>query len=124
MDRTKLKIRLLYERKLCDWCGGLITDSCDMHEWLIKRSAVPKRKQNKIFDPRNCALLHHSPCHMMHGQTKAMKDVLAPIFIYRYGKAAMLDFIYSLELKSEMEYIMQIENYTNNGVMYNQSAFL
>ena len=118
MNRTKLKIRLLYERKLCDWCGGLITDSCDMHEWLIKRSAVPKRKQNKIFDPRNCSLLHHS-CHMEHGQTKTMRDVLAPIFIYRYGKAAMLDFIYSLELKSEMEYIMQIESCTNGGVMYN-----
>tara|TARA_B100001123_G_C14964981_1_gene889266 strand:+ start:282 stop:653 length:372 start_codon:yes stop_codon:yes gene_type:complete len=118
MNRQKLKAQLIKERDSCDWCDGLITDNCDMHEWLIKRSAVPKRKQNKIFDPRNCALLHHSPCHMMHGQTTAMRDVLMPIFIHRYGKDAMLDFIYSLELKSDMEYIMQIESCTNGKVMY------
>ena len=80
-----------------------------MHEWLLKRSAVPKSKKKKIFDERNCSLLHHS-CHMEFGQTTAMKERLAPIFVSRYGKESMLDFIDSLSLRSSREYVALIES--------------
>jgi len=96
--RAELKWRLFQERgNTCDYCGK--DGATDMHEWLIKRSAVPKGKQQlKIFDERNCALLHHT-CHLGEGQTKAMKAKLADIFIERYGRDKLLEFVTGLNLR-------------------------
>jgi uncharacterized protein YllA (UPF0747 family) len=70
-----------------------------MHEWLIKRNVVPKgRGQLRIFDERNCTLLHHT-CHLGEGQTKAMKDKLARLFLDRYGLKKLLAFVDGLELR-------------------------
>lgn len=70
-----------------------------MHEWLIKRSAVPKgRGQSRIFDERNCTLLHNV-CHLGEGQTKAMKEKLARLFLERYGLKDLLAFVDGLELR-------------------------
>ena len=103
MNRTDLKRKLLDERNLCDFCGAELGFSVDMHEWLIKRSAVPKSKKTKIFDERNCSLLHTS-CHAKFVQTTRMKEKLAPIFIDRYGEQALLQFINGLNLRSDAEY--------------------
>jgi len=43
----------------------------DLHEYLVKRSAVPRLKQPLIMVPENLAPLHHS-CHMAQGQTREM----------------------------------------------------
>ena len=55
--RMQLKQQLIEERGVCDWCGGEIQDNADMHEWLIKRSNLPKDK--RIFSKYNSAILHH-----------------------------------------------------------------
>ena len=96
--REELKWRLLQERgDTCDYCGE--AGATDMHEWLIKRSAVPKgRRQLQIFDERNCALLHHA-CHMTHGQTKAIKEHLVNVFVERYSLEELLEFVEGLELR-------------------------
>ena len=96
--RAELKGRLFQERgNTCDYSGK--DGATDMHEWLIKRSAVPKGKQQlKIFDERNCALLHHT-CHLGEGQTRAMKEKLANIFIDRYGRETLLEFVAGLNLR-------------------------
>jgi len=100
----------------CDYCGE--TGATDMHEWLIKRSAVPKgAKQLRIFDERNCALLHHE-CHMLEGQTKDMKDKLAQVFIKRYGVEQLQSFVASLELRdgTHAHYLKSIAlELTNEG---------
>ena len=102
MQRKQLKQQLILERSFCDFCGFELGLAVDMHEWLIKRSALPKN--NKIMDPRNCALLHTN-CHAKFGQTKQMRQALAPIFIERYGKQKMLEFISDLNLRAPQEYI-------------------
>ena len=100
MNRTDLKRTILNERgDTCDYCGK--AGATDLHEWLVKRSALPRNK--KIFDARNCSLLHHL-CHMQFGQTKQLKQRLANIFIERYGDQALLQFIYGLNLRSDAEY--------------------
>ena len=96
--REALKRQILEDRgDVCDFCGDL--GATDMHEWLIKRSAVPKgRRQLQIFDERNCALLHHA-CHMTHGQTKAIKEHLVNVFVERYSLEELLEFVEGLELR-------------------------
>jgi len=96
--REELKWRLLQERgDTCDYCGE--AGATDMHEWLIKRGAVPKgRKQLRIFDERNCSLLHHT-CHLVEGQTKEMKRKLARVFLERYGLEALIGFVEELGLR-------------------------
>ena len=108
MNRTDLKRKLLDERNLCDFCEAELGFSVDMHEWLIKRSAVPKSKKTKLWDERNCSLLHTS-CHAKFGQTTRMKEKLAPIFVERYGKPAMLEFVTGLHLRAAEEYINVIK---------------
>ena len=105
-NRNTLKEKLIEIRFDCDWCDRPLVGEGDMHEWLIKRSALPKNK--RIFDERNCAILHHS-CHMAHGQTRAMQDKLAPIFVQRYGKDKMLDFIDGLGMKAPQQFVHIIE---------------
>ena len=96
-SRAALKALLLLQRRDCDWCDRPLQGDADMHEWLIKRHLLPRDK--RIFDERNCALLHHT-CHMAHGKSKQMQDKLAEVFIGRYGRAAMLRFITGLGLRS------------------------
>jgi len=105
--RMQLKQQLIEERGVCDWCGGTIYDDADMHEWLIKRSNWPKDK--RIFSKYNSAILHHQ-CHMEHGQTKAMRERLAPKFVERYGKDAIIAFVENLNLRSGREYINTINH--------------
>ena len=104
MNRQKLKAQLIQERDRCDWCFFPLGDDTDMHEWLVKRNAVPKSKKNLIMDARNCSLLH-TACHAEHGASREMQIKLAPTFVERYGKQAMYDFIESLDLKSPHQYI-------------------
>jgi hypothetical protein len=81
-DRTELKRIVLREHNTwdttlrravvyCPWCGEEITDGFDLHEFLVKRSAVPRDKQDLIMVLENVAPVHHQ-CHMRHGQTKEM----------------------------------------------------
>ena len=100
--RRDLKMRLMQERLQCDWCGKWLHGVGDLHEWLVKRNVLPKN--NKIFDERNCALLHHN-CHMRYGQTRAMTEKLAPIFMKRYGRDAMVAFIEGLELRQPSQFM-------------------
>ena len=57
---------------LCPWCEKVIQGGFDAHEYLVKRSVVPRAKQDLIFVPENVIPLHHE-CHMAHGQTRTMK---------------------------------------------------
>ena len=75
----------------------------DMHEWLLKRSAVPKKNErhDRLFAPENCSLLHHDPCPMQLGQTKGLRSILARKFVKRYGEERLHDFVDSVELGPE-----------------------
>jgi len=46
---------------------------------------------------------------MAHGQTRAMTEKLAPIFVERYGKEKMLDFIDGLGMKAPQQFVHIIE---------------
>jgi len=105
-NRNTLKEKLIEIRFDCDWCDRPLVGEGDMHEWLIKRSVL--RRDKRIFDERNCSLLHHA-CHMAHGQTRAMTDKLAPIFVQRYGKEQMLEFIMALDMKAPAPFLQIIE---------------
>jgi hypothetical protein len=56
---------------LCSWCGKPIENEMDLHEYLVKRSAVIPNKQPLIMVPENLAPLHPA-CHMSHGQASDM----------------------------------------------------
>ena len=47
---------------VCPGCGKYIMGDWDPHEWLVKRSAVPKDRQHLIFVPENVIPVHHH-CH-------------------------------------------------------------
>ena len=53
----------------CPWCGRPIEEGFDLHEFLVKRSAVPREQQDLIMQVPNLAPVHHA-CHMQHGQTR------------------------------------------------------
>ena len=99
--RRLLKAQLLDERRTCDWCGEMLGHDTDMHEWLVKRHVLPG--DSRVMDERNCALLHHA-CHMAHGRSTVLTQQLAALFVRRYGKECMLDFINNLNLRSCCEY--------------------
>jgi hypothetical protein len=46
-------------------------DGFDLHDYLVKRSAVPKDKQDLVMVPENVVPVHHH-CHMEAGQGKEM----------------------------------------------------
>jgi len=82
-DRDRLRFTVLsqyrvYDRELgrlvvpCAWCGEPIDADLALHEWLVKRSAVPRDKQHLIMVPENIAPLHNRKCHIPHGQTREM----------------------------------------------------
>jgi hypothetical protein len=55
---------------LCPWCNEPIQGDYALHEYLVKRSAVPKDKQHLIMVPENCIPWHNQSCHIPHGQSK------------------------------------------------------
>lgn len=58
--RQKLKEELYEKYPYCA-LSGVRTNQLEMHEWLVKRSALPiKRLQDKIYSPYNCILLTHA----------------------------------------------------------------
>lgn len=81
----------------CPWCGEPVEkDSFDLHEAIVKRSAVPKDRQHLIFVPENVICLHHSPCHMEHGNTKEMKRRCLPVMIRAIGAPRIGEWYVSL----------------------------
>ena len=78
-DRAELKVAVYLRHRtyvaglgmvaFCPWCKQVIVDEYDLHEYLVKRSAVPRDKQNLIMVSENCVPWHHA-CHMEYGQTK------------------------------------------------------
>lgn len=56
-------------KTVCQLCGEP-QENLDLHEALVKRSAVGKKHQHLIFVQVNCVPLCHD-CHMAHGQTRA-----------------------------------------------------
>ena len=57
---------------LCPWCQEAISEGFDLHELLVKRSAVPVEKQDLIMVPENQVPVHPG-CHLFHGQKKDFK---------------------------------------------------
>ena len=55
----------------CPWCQEPIEEGFDLHEYLVKRSAVPLDKQDLIMVPENLVPVHHD-CHMKAGQSVEM----------------------------------------------------
>ena len=56
----------------CPWCNRKLTGGNHLHEWLIKRNAVPVQRQSLIMTPENCILVC-GDCHDQFGQTKKFK---------------------------------------------------
>jgi hypothetical protein len=56
----------------CPWCLEPVNEYGDLHEALVKRSAVPPDQQHLIMVHYNTVILHHG-CHMGAGQTQEMK---------------------------------------------------
>ena len=71
----------------------------DMHEWLIRRSHVPRKKQGCLWHRFNCVLLH-ADCH--HGHADGMKEHFKELAIERYGREAIKEWLASLPLKVEV----------------------
>lgn len=69
MDRRALRTHLYISRRdphharcaVCD-CVLIGYQRIDLHEFLVKRNAVPEDKQDLIFVPENCVLIHRE-CH-------------------------------------------------------------
>ena len=60
---------------LCPWCSKPIKGDYALHEYLVKRSAVPKEKQHLIMVPENCIPWHNQSCHIPHGHSKKAAQV-------------------------------------------------
>lgn len=113
--RQKLKEELY---RLYPYCAlsGVKTNQLEMHEWLVKRSALPiKRIQDKIFSQYNCILLSHK----QHNRTdSARRDwECARWAIRTYSYAAIEEWLVSIQLKtfgtfeqwlSKTEYFLKI----------------
>lgn len=54
----------------CPVCEEPIESDWAAHEWLVKRSAVPKSKQHLILVPENTVFLHNQQCHLPKGQSR------------------------------------------------------
>jgi len=56
----------------CPWCERRVSAASELHEYLIKRNAIPPSKQPLIMTVENCILVHQG-CHHQSGQTKAFR---------------------------------------------------
>jgi hypothetical protein len=109
-QRKRLKIKLWMEREPglvvppCDYCDEPIRypDDSVLHEWLIKRSALPVALQVKVMHEYNC-VLSHDDCHAKHGQTREFKLRCARAQYKRYGREAIVAWVKSLGLKQKVE---------------------
>ncbi len=69
-DMKSLKFQVMREHEyICAYCGTTFHRGLDLHEWLVKRSAVPREQQHHIFNSINCVPLCRE-CHMLHGQAR------------------------------------------------------
>lgn len=82
----------------CDICGRPVANP-DMHEWLIRRGHVPKKKQGCIWHRFNCVLLH-ATCH--HKYADGMKDHFRNLQILRYSRGMIEEWLDGLPLKVEV----------------------
>lgn len=60
MYGTQTGYRRMVECPICNETLG--QTAIDIHEYIVKRNAVPKDKQDLIFVPQNCVLIHRE-CH-------------------------------------------------------------
>lgn len=97
---------------VCDYCGLIIKhpDDCVMHEWLIRRAALPVKLQHKIMTEFNCCLLHVD-CHEQHETTARCKMRCARAQYKRYGRDKIAAWVKSLELRQTV-WIPTIEEVT------------
>ena len=86
---------------ICPWCGGAIKrpNDCVMHEWLIRRSALPVKRQYLIMHEYNCILAHHQ-CHADHETRREFKLRCAKAQFARYGRGTIVAWVASLMLRS------------------------
>jgi len=66
-----------------------------MHEFLIRRGHVPKKKQGCIWHRFNCALI----CRTCHEKADGMKEYFRDLQIERYGREAIEEWLDNLPLK-------------------------
>lgn len=79
--------------------SGIRTSQLEMHEWLVKRSALPiKRIQDKIFSPYNCILLTHA----QHNRTDSNRRdwECAKWAIQTYSFKTIEDWLTSIQLRT------------------------
>ncbi len=67
---TNLRSTIRVTYRQCAWCRREY-NGFHVHEALVKRSAVTKKKQSLLFTVNNCVPLHPD-CHLTHGQTTEM----------------------------------------------------
>lgn len=108
-QRKVLKVRLWRERAvpagvirlpICPWCAEAIkrVDDCVMHEWLIRRAALPVKLQHLIMHEYNCVLAHYQ-CHADHETTEEFKLRCAKAQFARYGRDKIKTWVASLMLR-------------------------
>ena len=113
--RQQLKEAIYRQYPYCA-LSGIRTNQLEMHEWLVKRSALPiKRLQDKIFSKYNCILL----THQQHNRTDSSRRdwECARWAIRNYSYAEIENWLASIQLKtfgtfeqwlSKTEYFLKI----------------
>jgi len=82
---------------LCVVCGRTLLNNVDIHEAIVKKGDLPRKRQKAIFDEHNCVALHHgAPCHV---NTKKVDRICADYLIGYYGLGAIQNWIASLSLR-------------------------
>lgn len=119
-QRKHLKIRLWAKLSRnfssygpsCIWCSLVIKEPDDavMHEWLIKRNALPVKLQYLIMHEYNCVLAHND-CHHKYGQTTLFKMRSARAQYKRYGRDKIVAWVESLSLRQTV-WIPTVEEVT------------
>jgi len=70
----------------CAWCNEPIKDKhFEMHHWLVKRGALPRKFYGMINVVLNVVPLHHN-CHQQYGQTREMRARCLKLVTSRFGK--------------------------------------
>lgn len=81
----------------CDICGEP-TSVPNMHEFLIRRGHVPKKKQGCIWHKFNCVLIHQT----CHERADGMKEHFKELAIERYGREAIEEWLAGLPLRTKI----------------------
>jgi len=87
-------------RPICPWCGLTIDrpEDCVMHEWLIRRAALPVKRQLLIMHPYNVVLCHVW-CHAQHETTEKFKRQCAKAQYRAHGRDKIVAWASGLNLK-------------------------